>query len=261
MLSPSIEQDKLIAGIKQSISKEADRQSFNDSVGINPARLLFKKRIIGIKQEHIIDVKIDNSALVEKLFLHDSNKAIKPRQQRDIKKVICLIKGFALFNVWFRKREGDYIYAIDSDIYEAFELWNSISVGQDYGLAPYIYQIYANVIVPLWKKQEMENYNSPLDFAKKGLKRQDILNKYNKLHGAPLSIIYLRQHILPQLEQVGLIVQERSTDDGRQMLVFPQELEIETTNNSVVGSGVNSSNDIENNSVEEGGVNQGIIKL
>lgn len=257
MLSPSIEQDKLIAGIKQSISKEANRQSFNDNVEVNPARLLFKKRILGIKQERIIDVKIENPELVEKLFLHDSSKAIKPRQQRDIKKVICLIKGFSLFNVWFRKRDGNYIYATDSDIQEAFELWNSISIGQDYGLAPYIYQIYSTVIVPLWKKQEREaNDRTGIDFVKRGLKRQDILKKYNELHGTPLSIVYLRQNILPQLEQVGLIVQERSLDDGRQMLVFPQEFETENTNNSDNKGGVNLDNDTKKNSDIEGGVKE-----
>jgi DNA-binding MarR family transcriptional regulator len=38
-------------------------------------------------------------------------------------------------------------------------------------------------------------------------------------------MIYLRQNILPQLEQAGLIAQEKSNRDGRQMVVFPLEIE------------------------------------
>lgn len=233
MLSPSIEQDKLIAGIKQSILKEVDRQSFKTNVEGDEERQLFKKRILAIKQEHIVDVKIDNPELVEKLFLHDSTKAIRPRQQRDIKKVICLIKGFALFNFWFRKREGDYIFATEDDIREAFDLWNSISLGQDYGLAPYIYAIYTDIIIPLWKKQAQDAESTVAVFRNDGIERKDILKKHTEIHGRPLSMIYLRQHILPQLEQAGLIAQEKSTSDGRHMVVFPLELEEGiTTNNS-----------------------------
>ncbi|MEI7463243.1 MAG: toprim domain-containing protein [Candidatus Taylorbacteria bacterium] len=227
MLSPSIEQDKLIAGIKQSILKEVNRQSFKANVEANEKRSFFQKRILAIKREKIADVKIDNPELVEKLFLHDTTKAIKPRQQRDIKKVICLIKGFAMFNLWFRKREGDYIYATENDIKEAFDLWNSISLGQDYGLAPYIYSLYTDIILSLWNEQEKEAASDNMKFSGEGIKRQSILKKHSEIYGRPLSMIYLRQNILPQLEQAGLIAQERSTSDGRQMVVFPLEFEVE----------------------------------
>jgi len=51
----------------------------------------------------------------------------------------------------------------------------------------------------------------------------------------------LRQQILPQLEQVGLIMQERSTNDSREMTVIPLETEINTEEiYSVGGSGVNA---------------------
>jgi len=241
MLSPSIEQDKLIAGIKQSILKEVNRQSFKAGVDANEKRILFQKRILAIKQRNITDVKIDNPELVEKLFLHDTTKAIRPRQQRDIKKVICLIKGFAMFNLWFRKSEDDYIYATRDDIHAAFELWDSISLGQDYGLAPYIYSIYTDIIVSVWKHLIKDK---PLDaLFGIGIERKDILKKHSELYGRPLSMIYLRQHILPQLEQAGLIAQEKSINDGRHMVVIPLEIdEGETTNNSGNEGGVNHIN-------------------
>lgn len=234
MLSPSIEQDKLIAGIKQAIQKEVDSQIFRNGVDNDEKRQLFKKRIIGIKQAEISDVKIKNWELVEELFLPKDKKGVKPRHLRDTKKVICLIKGFALLNLWFRERDGDYIFATDEDIVGAFKLWDSISIGQDYGLAPYIYSIYTDVVIPLWKKQ-LENSDG---FPPDGIKRQDILKQSDHV-GRPLNMVYLRQNILPQLEQAGLIAQERSTgSDGRQMVVFPLDVEEEAVNNSEGEGGV-----------------------
>ena len=246
MLSPSIEHDKIIQGIKQSINKESDRERFMGVLDADAQRALLKRRILGIKQEEIIDVKIENPELVEKLFLQDS-KGVKPRQQRDIKKIISLIKSFSLLNVWFRKREGGYIWAIEKDITNAFALWNKISYGQDYGLAPYIFQIYTKIILPLWNEpsNSFGNLSSESD-KKHSVTRKEILNKHFKIYGRPLSLIYLRQNILPQLEQVGLIIQERSAGDSREMVVIPVETEIEPT---------------ERYSVDEGGVNSPIAEM
>jgi len=136
VLSPSVEQDKLIAGIRQTILKEVDNEKFKNNLEHDDKRLAFKKRILAIKQERLADVKIANPEHIEKLYLHDVTKAVRPRQQRDIKKVICLIKGFAILNLWFREREGDYIYATEDDVLEAFKLWDAIALGQEHGLAP-----------------------------------------------------------------------------------------------------------------------------
>ena len=68
MLSPSIEHDKIIQGIKQSINKESDRERFMGVLDADAQRALLKRRILGIKQEEIIDVKIENPELVENFF-------------------------------------------------------------------------------------------------------------------------------------------------------------------------------------------------
>ena len=238
MLSPSVEHDKIVAGIQQSISKESDREKFLIALDADPRRALLKKRILGIRQEKIIDVKIENPALVEKLFLSDS-KSVKPRQQRDIKKIISLIKGFALLNVWFRKNENGYVWATEKDITDAFDLWNKISYGQDYGLAPYVFQIYTDIILPLWREPSKEFGPLASDEDKKqSVTRKEILNRHFKIYGRALSSVYLRQHILPQLEQVGLIIQERSTGDSREMVVIPLETEIESDKKDIVPDAV-----------------------
>jgi hypothetical protein len=54
-----------------------------------------------------------------------------------LKRSFRLFKAFALLNMWFRKRDGKFVFAND-DINAGFELWDSIAQGQDYGLPPYI---------------------------------------------------------------------------------------------------------------------------
>ena len=227
VLSPSVEHDKIYQGIEQSISRETDREKFIELIKNDPQRNLLKKRIIGIKQEAVNDIKIENSELVKKLFLKDG-KSLKPRQQRDIKKIITLIKGFTLLNVWFRKKEGEYIFATEKDIRDAFDLWEKISYGQDYSLSPYIYGIYTKIILALWNEPSTNFgvYSTEAD-KKLSVTRKEILRRHYLIYKRPLSMQSLRAQILPQLEQSGLIVQERSTDDKREMVVIPLETEME----------------------------------
>lgn len=228
MLSPSIEHEKIYQGIQQAILKASDGEKFNQVINSNPERNLLKERILGIKQENIKDVKIKDIEYIEKLYLKDI-ESTKPRQQRDIKKIISLIKGFTLLNLWFRERDGDYIWATEKDIENAFSLWDKISYGQDYGLPPYLFEIYMKVIMALWNEPDDSTYSQMTDGGekRKSITRKDILKKHFEIYKRTLSPIVLRQQILPQLEQVGLIIQEKGGSDGREMVVIPTETEIE----------------------------------
>ncbi|MEI8269983.1 MAG: toprim domain-containing protein [bacterium] len=224
MLSPSIEHDKVYQGIRQSISKASDGEKFNQTIDADPERNLLKKRIIAIKQENIFDVKIEDVEHVEKLYLKEG-ASVRPRQQRDIKKVISIIKGFAILNLWFRKRNGDYIWASSKDIEDGFIIWDKLSYGQDYGLAPYLFDIYSKVIMVLWNEPDDSDFSSLTGGGekKKFITRKEILKKYYQIYKMPLGMQKLRQQILPQLEQVGLIAQERGGEDMREMVVIPLE--------------------------------------
>ena len=241
MLSPSIEHDKIYQGIKQAILKASDSERFNQEINSDPIRNLLKKRILGIKQENISDVKIEDIEYILKLFLKEG-AGVKPRQQRDVRKVISIIKGFALLNLWFRKRDGDYIWASKEDINNAFELWNKLSYGQDYGLPPYLFEIYIKIILVLWNEPgDLFSEFSDTADRKKFITRKEILRKHFEIYRRSLSMSSLRQQILPQLEQVGLILQEKGGTDGREMIVIPLETEINTEEiNSVEGLGVNT---------------------
>ncbi|OGJ15442.1 hypothetical protein A2585_00390, partial [Candidatus Nomurabacteria bacterium RIFOXYD1_FULL_39_12] len=212
MLSPSIEHDKIYQGIKQAILKASNYERFNQEINSDPNRNLLKKRILGIRQENISDVNIEDVEYIMKLFLKEG-VGVKPRQQRDVKKVMSMIKGFALLNVWFRKRDGNYIWASKEDIENAFELWNKLSYGQDYGLPPYLFEIYIKIIMVLWNEPGnlFSEFSDTAD-RKKSITRKEILKKHFEVYRRSLSMATLRQQILPQLEQVGLIMQERSTN-------------------------------------------------
>lgn len=243
-LSPSIEQDKLTAGIKQSIAKESDREKFLLEVNADPNRELLKERIRAIKQENIVDVKIKDTKLIEDMYL-DNKKLVKPRHQRDVKKVISLIKGFTLLNMWFREREGEYVFASEQDIKNGVNLWLRISDGQDYGVSPYVLEIFKEIILPTWQEHKVKALGS--GFGVEGISRAEIQEKHRLKYGRAISPLYLRQQILPQMEGAGLISQEQDPLDKRFTLVTPLESEFESETNIVLPHvGVNIDKNEEN---------------
>jgi hypothetical protein len=65
-----------------------------------------------------------------------------------------------------------------------------------------------DVIVPLLKPNA-------------GVSREDILKKYYVVRHKALSPETLKREIIPQLELVGLIIQEADPEDKRRLLVYP----------------------------------------
>jgi len=192
--------------------------------------------------ENIGEIKIANPEKIRERFL-GANKMLKPRHQRDIKRLLSLIKSFALLNLWWRERSGLTITANDDDIEQAFKIWDEIATSQELNLPPYIYNLYQEVILKMWQDK---NANRNEDFAgiagALGLSRQEILQKHYEVYGRMLDTNQLRQQILPMLETAGLITQEADQSDKRKILVYPTALTAK-------------SSDEENNSVTRGGVN------
>jgi len=236
LLSPEINQEKIRQGILESVRKEADYQTYRDYLEENPDRKLFKERIKAIKQENITEIKIAGYQQVIDRFLKQ-NKLLKPRHQRDIKRLVSLIKSFALINLWWRERDGTTITANDEDIKQAFAVWETISVSQELNLPPYIYKLYQEVILQAWHDKKQTH----LKETKCGLERQEVLQKHFDVYGRMLDTSQLRQQILPMLETAGLIVQEQDPNDKRKMLIIPTLAEQE--NNSVIKGGVNRKSD------------------
>lgn len=135
---------------------------------------------------------------------------------------MALIKSIALLNYWWREQTQTGIIANEEDIEEAFKIWDKISISQEFNLPPYVYKIYKDIIVPLWKVKEQAIKEDQFIFDKRpGISRQDILQKHFDVHGRMLDIYQLRQQIIPMLETAGLVTQEQDSNDKRRWLILP----------------------------------------
>lgn len=243
LLSPEVNQDKIQQGISAAIRKESDGDSYRRWLEADPNRTMLKERIRAIKIEGIKEIKILEPEKVEKRFLSEKKK-LKPRHQRDIKRLMSIVKSFALINVWFRKRDGKTIIANDADIDEAFKLWNKISVSQELNLPPYIHNLYSEVILAAWNEKNGGREDGFEEATGKlGISRQEVHTKHYAVYGRMLDNNQLRQQILPMLETAGLITQEHDQSDKRKVLIYPvllQEVAPASTEvrNSETGGGV-----------------------
>ena len=239
LLSPEASQEKIQLGISATIQREADNDGFSSILESNESRYLLKERIRAIKLENIKWINIVGPELIEKRFL-GKNKVLKPRHQRDIKRLLSLIKAFALLNVWWRARNGSTITANEDDIHEAFKLWDKISVSQELNLPPYIYNLYREIILLAFdEKNRGRGDDFDEMFGKQGITRQEVLDKHFKVYGRMLNNHQLRQQILPMLETAGLIIQEQDPNDKRKVLIFP--------------ASAHQTTETERNSEDEGG--------
>lgn len=208
LLSPEISYEKIREAIYEKIKKEADSKNYKDFTEKDPDRKLLKERILAIKEADIKEIKIGNPSLIQELFFKNI-KQPKPRHQRDIARVISLIKVLALLNLWFREKDGEAVIANDEDIKEAFRIWETISESQELNLPPYVLNLYKDVILEAYKG------------VKRGLSRQEIMKKHFEVYGRFLPDWQLRQWIIPMLETSGLITQEADSFDRRKILIYP----------------------------------------
>lgn len=222
LLSPEISQDKIRQAIYEKLLKEKDAKAYKLVLDSNPERQALKERIKAIKEEHIEDIKICSTDKIEEAFF-GKKRLLKPRYTRDVGRVVSLVKAFALLNLWHRERDGSSIIANDEDIMEALKLWDGISQSQEYNLPPYVYNIYLEIILPLYEE------------VRKGLTRKEIIQRHYEINERGLPDWQLRREILPMLEMAGLIIQEPDPFDKRRMLIFPTEI------NNIVDSTVYSS--------------------
>lgn len=223
LLSPEVNQEKIHAGITNTIRKEADNEKYREWLNSDPKRQLLKLRIQAIRQEHIDDIKIANQEKIFERFLK-GDKKLQPRHQRDIKRLLSLVKSFALLNLWWRERDGSTITANDEDVENALKLWEKISISQELNLPPFIYDIYTQIIIPAYKAKNVNQSKVFEELERKGITRQDILEKHFKTYGRMLDAQQLRQQIIPVLETSGLIYQEQDPSDRRKVLIFPSTL-------------------------------------
>ncbi|MDP2638170.1 MAG: hypothetical protein Q8P26_03860 [Candidatus Levybacteria bacterium] len=235
LLSPEINKEKIREAIDEKIKKDSDSVTYKRVLEANPDRQLLKERILAIRQENIKGIKIKTPELIEQRFF-EKVKSLKPRHQRDIGRIISIIKVSALLNLWHREREGLTLIANQEDIEQAFVMWNLIWESQELNLPPYVYDMYKDVIVSAYSNKNSGSGGG----VGLGLTRQEILQKHFDIYGRFLPDWQLRQHIIPMLETSGLITQEADQNDKRKILIYPTASPAipNEANNSELDSGV-----------------------
>lgn len=210
LLSPQISQEKIRQAIYEKLRKETDSGAYKRDLDDNPKRQALKDRIRAIKASYIDDVKIGSVEKIKQAFFK-KNRILKPRDTRDIGRLISLVKGFALLNLWYRESDGLTILANEEDIEQALMLWDDICQSQELNLPPYVHNLYKDLILPAYEE------------IQKGLTRQDIIRKHYEIYERAIPDWQLRREILPMLDMAGLIIQEPNPDDRRVMLIYPAQ--------------------------------------
>lgn len=174
---------------------------------------MLRKRIEKIKQENVKHIIIEDVNKVAEKFIERYPK-LKPRYQQDIERIISLAQTLALLNLWDRKRDEGNVYANKEDINNAFNIFGKITESQELGIPPFVYNLFKEVIEPLWKEVNSNSENQI------GLTRKQIIAKYYEVYGRTIQDWFLRQEILPALECAGLIFEDVDPNDKRKKLIY-----------------------------------------
>jgi hypothetical protein len=144
MLSPEVSQEKLREAIALKIEKESDRASFTNRLESDPQREFLANRVRNLKMSHF-DYVVVPEELRSKIYEEymERRRWLQARHQRDISKLLAIIKGHALFNFYQRERISDKtIVANSEDVEAGFRLYNEVSEANELGIPPETFDLY-----------------------------------------------------------------------------------------------------------------------
>lgn len=203
LLSPEADESKILEALNLINVKETDKITFRKWIEQHPLRKWLKTRVEMIRASKIREVIIPESEEILRRYL-SMRGTVTPRDTREYPRVLKLIKGIALLNLFNRAKIGeDAIIAEKTDIEEAFNLYEKIAPSNECGIPPAIYQLYQQVIRPLAQREE-------------GATRKEIIMKYFATYRRPLSLKRLNCEVLPALLGSGLVAEEPDPVDKRQ---------------------------------------------
>jgi len=211
ILSPETSVRKLQESLQLAVKRVSDREAFREWVESHPLRKWLRDRIEAIQSANVKQVIIDDQDQVYQRFV-TAHKRLAPRHQRDLPRILSLIKAHALLNLWWRERRGrGAIVAIQDDVDAGFELYNQIAKPNELGLSPQVYEVYETVIKPLLDNETVVD-------------RRSILNKYFDYYGRHLGDETLRREIVPALIECGLVIEQPDPQDRRRKLLYPPDV-------------------------------------
>jgi len=211
LLSPQIDQEKIREAIMLKIDKEGDTDAYNLRLVTDPRRLMLVERISSIKSARIKEIKIPEE-LRQEIYEHftSSHRYAIPRHQRDISRLLCVIKGFALLNFMHRQRVKDCIYINREDMITGFKLYTSVSEANELGLSPELFNIY-------------ESLSPSIKLEVGGVDRKEFQKLYyesfHKILGRKSADV-----ILTAFETAGLLVSQQDQLDKRVTKYIPPDM-------------------------------------
>jgi len=202
MLSPEIDQDKLRETIALKIDKESDREAFLKRVNDDPQRHMLAARIEAVKYAGIKEVKIPEE-LGNAIYEHfmETHRFLIPRHQRDITRLMAIIKGHALLNFKTRKRIEDSIYVREEDVAAGFQLYLTVSEANEIGLSPELFTVH--------KKLELHIRDTVAGITRKEFQKL-YFDEFHKIIGRESA-----DGILKAWESAGLIISQQDSLDKR----------------------------------------------
>lgn len=210
LLSPEVNQEKLRETIALKIEKESDREGFHKRTMEDPKRKFLATRIWSIRTAKIRYINIPEE-LREQVYhqYQEDHKALIARHQRDISRLLAIIKGHALLNFRHRDRLQDSIIVNSEDVEAGYRLYHQISEANELGLPPELFEVFTKLKPHLEKRES-------------GITRKEFqsfyFKQYSKIIGRDRAT-----DILKTLDTVGLIVEQPDPLDKRIMrYVLPE---------------------------------------
>ncbi|MGH7234250.1 MAG: hypothetical protein ACREF7_02285, partial [Candidatus Saccharimonadales bacterium] len=204
LISPEATAAKMRRSLEMLLERWSNVEKFKASLDARPARIALKERIVAIREEHVGEVLIsdDDKAAIKDRFLSMIH-VLKPRNQRDLMHLLQTIKVIALLNVWYRRQPDGSVVASQSDISQAFELWDEFFEAQNLGISPSVLSIYKKYIVPAYMaKFDKANTKDKeaITNCEVGVTPQEVSTYHFQEEETMLNNDQLRKQILPQLE-------------------------------------------------------------
>lgn len=209
LLSPEVSQEKLREAIALKIERESDREGFYKRMMEDPQRKFLATRVWSIKRAEIKYIKIPEELRerIYRKFLEDHPFLIA-RHQRDVGRLLAIIKGHALLNYMHREKTADSIVVNLEDVEAGFRLYYSVSEANELGLSPEIYNVFQRI-----KSAITENGITINDFQKL------YYSEFHKPLGSKRS-----KEILDILSATGLLIEKADPNDRRLKRFYLSEI-------------------------------------
>lgn len=150
LVSPDMDQSKLEKSIDLLVTKLSNRGAFTEKLLADQRRHNLKMRINTLKQALINQVILnENEREYIRQRFFDEHHTLKPRHQRDLPRLVALIKAFTLLNFMHReKTEGGDLVATHEDVENGYDLYDRVATANELGLPPEIYNLWNNSLKP-----------------------------------------------------------------------------------------------------------------